>query len=121
MHLTNAERLFIWRTRRMLTLEEAARRFDVSIALYKLWEKDSKEQSAPAAHYAKKTTKLKAHEKCRIMRRRHSHIKQQTIADSLGVCRNWIGRMERGEVPCGKLERYWERVAKHRVSTEVPS
>ncbi len=46
------------------------------------------------------------HEKCLVFRLRRG-MSQQEVADAIDRSRYWLGLMERGEVNCDTLSRYW--------------
>lgn len=112
MHLTKAEKIFIHRRREGLTQEDAARIMAVTLAAYKVYEKTGNKfhlpyGQTPGTYRTPKLGRLKGHERCAIMRKRNPHITQQVIANQLGMCRNWIGLMERGDAPSKALEGFW--------------
>lgn len=103
--LTPHEKLRLWRRRLGLSQEEAGRRFDVSAWVYGEMERGDQ----PAPSYAwRGPFHLEEHERCLIYRLRAGR-EQQEVADELGVSREWLGRMERGEAGCDKLVWYWEQ------------
>lgn len=110
-YLDNGEKLVIWRRRRGWTQSFAAATLHMSYAQYSKWERDLEEFKIRVEHpEAAEITasKLKAHEKCFIYRRRCRKT-QAEVAAELGCCRWWVNQMERGVVPCDELVWYWEQ------------
>lgn len=102
--LTAGELLLVDRRRRGETQRQAARRLGVSHSLYSLWERDLEQAHQPPIP---KLDLLNSNERCLLYRRR-SKVTQAKVAADLNVCRYWLNRMERGEVPCDALIGYWE-------------
>lgn len=106
--LTPGEILFLWRKRKMLNQEEAAKLSDCSIFNYKKAEYD---EPIEGFRYSRLVVfdpnNIHDHEKCMIHRRRSDKLQRQ-IAKATGVSRTWINRQEKGLEDCSKLLAYWE-------------
>lgn len=103
VQLTNEERLLIDRRRRGETQAEAARRHEVSTTRYSRWERGLDQAPASSVPTVKA---LRDHELCLITRRR-AGVTQTKVATDLNRCKMWMRQMERGEVDCTELKRYW--------------
>jgi len=101
MHLQKNERLHIIRRKRHETQREAAGRYGISTRRYINWELGIVEIDISVPQ-----PKLFPNEKCFIHRMRQGWTQQQT-ATRIGCCKNWVGMMERNEVPCDLLLRFW--------------
>ena len=104
--LSPGEKLFIWRRRKNLNQDKAAKIFKVSVFEYKLAEYD-KRQLAKLG-YAEISV-LQPHERC-VLYRRRSGMKQEEIAGKLGISRNWLRQLESGKEDPAKLLAFWEGV-----------
>lgn len=101
--LTPGERLLIHRRRLGLNQREAARRCNISMTRYSLWERG---QAVPTVDVPT-IDELLPHERAMLYRRRCGTT-QGDVATELGLCRWWVNLMERGERPCDLLIDYWE-------------
>lgn len=99
--LTRGERLLILRRRLGETQGEAAKKCGVTRFRYGAWERD--EIDGPD----RKIRRPVPHERCLLYRRRIG-LTQDAVAVELGRSRWWVNQMERGDVPCKELIRYWE-------------
>lgn len=102
--LSPGETLLIWRRRMGWTQIMAANSFGVSIFKQKLAEYDA--PSAVDFPYKRLKFKLTAYEKCLLYRKRAKRT-QSSVAQALGVSRNWLRMMETGEVDASPLLKYW--------------
>ena len=98
---TPEETHFIDRFRRGETQRAAAKRLKMTLAAYSAMELGN----APAKRVA--IGKLKANERCVLMRRRTGST-QLKVSREMGCCRWWVNRMEQGVIDCTPLVNYWE-------------
>lgn len=102
--LTMPERLLIDRRRRGETQAEAAQRHSVSNTRYSRWERGL--DQPPPTSIPTIVKDLRPHELCLITRRR-AGVTQTKVATEINRCKMWVRQMERGEVDCSELSRYW--------------
>jgi transcriptional regulator with XRE-family HTH domain len=100
--LTPAEKLLLERRRKNQTQREAAARHKVSYSRYGLWE-CNKITEVPKVIIKE----VKPHERCLLYRRR-ANFTQARVAGEMKICRWWLNQMERGEIDCSDLIKYWE-------------
>ncbi|QDP61575.1 MAG: hypothetical protein Tp138OMZ00d2C19078261_36 [Prokaryotic dsDNA virus sp.] len=103
--LSNSEKLLIARRRSNFTQEAMAAIYGVSRNVYGEMERGQRE----VKDYREGNVEpLKDHEKLLIARRR-AELKQEDIAEEIGVTRYWLNRMELGHVPlCKEFVMFWE-------------
>lgn len=100
--LSPGERLLLWRRRAELTWYESAKRFDVTIKKYRMWEEDRLSDGPEIP----RLRKVQDHEACYLLRRR-TGLHQDQLAEEVGVSRVWLNRMENGQENCSRLVDYW--------------
>lgn len=103
--LTRGGRLLIMRKRLGLSQAAAAARWEVPHGVYGRWERG---QPTPGYQGVPREAigVLLPHERCLLLRLR-AGTSQQEVADAMGVCRYWVGLMERGAAPTARLEAFW--------------
>jgi transcriptional regulator with XRE-family HTH domain len=106
IHLTDGERLLLYRRRRGWTQLEAAKSYGVGVTLYKSWETAEVRYKPPPRA---QLNHVRAREVCFILRRRLG-ITQKELAARMGICRYWLYSMEQGDVSAKQLIEYWAKV-----------
>lgn len=110
--LSFGESLLIYRKSHDLNQLDMAKKLDTTLHYYKLLEYDK----ASIAFSIPKNSKyvryvisreLEQHEKCLIFRKR-AHKTQSEVAREVGISRQWLRKLETGEVSCERLLRFWE-------------
>lgn len=101
IELTSGEKLFLWRRRKGMSQNQAAKHFKMSRRQYLKMEFDQ----APSPTIT--LGQLTPQEKC-IMYRRHSGMTQLEVAEELKVTRLWVNHMENGKGSIDTLLWYWE-------------
>lgn len=105
MSITQAERLYFDRRRQGETQKAAAEQYGISYRKYLRCERGLDALSRWGIQ-PPPLGRLRPHERC-ILARRRAGLTQEQIAKAIGRCRRLVIMMERGEIPCTKLEEYW--------------
>lgn len=110
--LSVGERLFLIRKRSGETMAAASDAFDVSLNLYRKWERD---EAVPDPEHGVTKAFLSlgrlTKEERYLVQRRRSGLTMREIASHLGCCPWWVRRMELGEADDGPLAEYWASAA----------
>lgn len=113
--LTRGERALIHRRREGWSQRQAADHWGLSLYAYRQCEDDDPPETNTdevVRSWPKVALgRLEPHEICFLYRRR-SGMQLQELADTLGISRWWLCRMEYGTAPCDRLHDYWSRSAK---------
>ncbi len=108
--LTRSESLVIWRRRLGWIQKYAAEELDMGVDRYRDFEnnrhnvKNSWEEVPTNQQLG--IGELKPFEVCFILRRR-AGLYQREIAESIGMTRLWVIKMEEGTAPADRLRSYW--------------
>lgn len=103
--LTRGEKLRLTRRRQGATQSQAAKKYETTIPIYRIWE-NGEEKKAPNLAIGI----LAKHEQCWLLRYR----KKQTlgeVAGQLQVSPYWLSQMEKGKAPIQRLWDHWRRSA----------
>ncbi len=101
--LSKGERLFIVRRRLGETQAQAAKRHNISMSLYSLWERDRRDATTPVVGIGDDLARF---EKARILRRRKG-ITQIELSQRIRCSEEWVKLMERGKANGKALFEYW--------------
>lgn len=99
--LSCGEKLVIWRARKGLTIQQAAKRRKTDVYTYKAWELD--EIEGPKV----KLNGIEVCEHYQVLRLRCRWSRTE-LGRRMGITRQDLTNMERGRKPIKSLIRFWE-------------
>ncbi len=98
------ERLFIYRRRVRLTIDQLSYQLRVSVITYRRWEEGKLPRTCPDVEVGE----LSTIEKCILLRRR-AKLTQDMVAARMGIASIGVKRMEAGLIRIDDLVKFWRK------------